>query len=72
LSLRFKIFEVTLSGFAGGEYLPLPTEFGYCGYAVLQCCGLKDGISLRDNGALPNAFNVFKCQMTKERGSSRR
>ena len=30
--------EVTLSGFAGGEYLPLPAEFGYCRYAVLQSC----------------------------------
>jgi hypothetical protein len=42
--------EVTFSGFAGGEYLILPAEFGSCGYAALQCCGLKDGISLKDNG----------------------
>jgi hypothetical protein len=28
LSLRFKASEVTLSGFAGGEYLPLPASKG--------------------------------------------
>jgi len=28
LSLRFNAFEVTLSGFAGGEYLPLPPSKG--------------------------------------------
>jgi len=28
LFLRFHAFEVTLSGFAGGEYLPLPASKG--------------------------------------------
>ncbi len=28
LSLRFSAFEVTLSGLAGGEYLPLPASKG--------------------------------------------
>jgi len=28
LSFRFSAFEVTLSGFAGGEYLPLPASKG--------------------------------------------
>jgi hypothetical protein len=28
LSLRFNAFEVTLSGFAAGEYLPLPASEG--------------------------------------------
>jgi hypothetical protein len=28
LSLRLHAFEVTLSGFAGGEYLPLPASKG--------------------------------------------
>jgi hypothetical protein len=27
-SFRFSAFEVTLSGFAGGEYLPLPSSKG--------------------------------------------
>jgi hypothetical protein len=44
--------EVTLSGFAGGEYLPLPADFRCCRYAVLQCCNLKDEFTLRDNGFL--------------------
>ena len=67
LSLRFSPSEVTLSGFAGGEYFPLPAEFGYCRYAVLQCCGLKDGIALRNNGALQKLrklqsfMNDFSC-----------
>ena len=57
LSLRFHAFEVTLSGFAGGEYLPLPVEFGGCRYAVLQCCGLKDEFTLRDNGIQTNEID---------------
>jgi len=59
LSLRFNTSEVTLSGFAGGEYLPLPAEFGYCSYAVLQCCGLKNGITLRDKG-VPKVMKLQK------------
>jgi len=43
---------VTLSGFAGGKYLSLPAEFGYCRYAVPECCGLKDGITPMDTGVL--------------------
>ena len=52
LSLRFSASAVTLSEFAGGEYLPLPAEFVCCSHAVLQCCCLKNEFALRDNGVL--------------------
>ena len=58
MSLHFNAFEVTLSGLAGGEYLPLPTEFRYCRYAVVQCCGLKDRITLRNNGVPMKVRNL--------------
>jgi len=50
LFLRFNVSKVTLSGFAGGEYLPLPADFRCCRYTVLQCCGFKDEFTLRNNG----------------------
>ncbi len=37
--LRPKACEVTLWGFVGVENLPLPAEFRYCRYAVLQFGG---------------------------------
>jgi len=58
LSLRFSASEVTLSGFTGGEYFPLPAEFLCCSHAVLQCCCLKDECTLRDNGVLQNSGNT--------------
>jgi len=54
LSIRSSASEVTLSGLVGGEYLPLPGEFGYCRYPVLQCCGFEDVITLRDKAVLLN------------------
>ena len=52
--------ELTLSGLAGGEYLPLPVEFGCCRYAVLKCCGLKDEFTLGDNGVLQKLRKLQK------------
>ena len=39
MSLRFHAFEVTLSGFAGGEYLPLPASKGLAFPSLLTLDG---------------------------------
>jgi len=43
---------VNFSSFVGGKYLSPPGEFGFCRYAMPECCGLKDGITPMDAGVL--------------------
>jgi hypothetical protein len=57
LSLRFSAFEVTLSGVAGGEYLPLPRSkaLRWRGFPLLLTLGgapLLPQISLMNNSVL--------------------
>ena len=50
MSLRFNASEVTLSGFAGGEYLPLPSSKGLAFPFLLTLDGSPplQQITLRD------------------------
>jgi hypothetical protein len=61
LSLRFSAFEVTLSGVAGGEYLPLPRSKGGAFPSCSPSVGapLLSQISLINNSVLRKLRKLY-------------